>query len=426
MDHEVRDAMEQTKQDDRTPALSSEPGKTKVLFVDDEPLILDGLRRILRPLRKEWDMTFVNCGEEALQVLEGGSFHVIVTDMRMPGMDGAQLLERVKDRFPEVIRLVLSGYFEREAAMRAAPVAHRFLAKPCEPKELREAIGSCWSLMSEMGDDDARRVVGMVGRLPSMPGHCSALMQALSNPDTALHQISGIVERDVALAAKVLQLVNSAFFGRSQQITNVPAAVSYLGLEVLKNLVLSAEIFQMFDARKGVPGFSMEGFQQHCSLAARIASRLPVAEPHRAAAVLAALLHDNGLLVLASHMPGQFGQAVSVSVMQDRPVYQIEQEMIGIGHGQVGAYLLGLWGLPRAIVDAVRRHHEPLADPSSRNALDVVSAVQIADRLAQELPAFGAAGYPSAHDAFGPAWEETAELAEWRRMAREVSQSATL
>jgi len=370
-------------------------------------------------------MTFVDCGKEALAALEANPFDVIVTDMRMPGMDGAQLLEHVKKRFPSVIRIVLSGYFEKDAALRAVPVAHQFVAKPCDPVKLREAIERCCNLSLYVKDDATRRVLGAIGELPSLSSNCASLMRALENPDVPVNDVSRIVEQDVGITAKVLQLVNSAFFGPSQEITNVRMAVSYLGLDVLKTLVLSAEVFRTFRPDHHSHGFSFEGFQEHSQLAARIASRLPLPKSLVSTAVVAALLHDTGILVLSARLPQEFDQALAISLKEDRPLYRVEAELTGTTHAEVGAYLLGVWGLPSPIVDAVGRHHRPSADPSAKPGLDVLAAVHIADILSQDHRTPWASQYPLAHDPLDPVYLAQLGVADeipaWQAMAAEIS-----
>src|SRR5579859_4207949 len=131
----------------------------RVLFVDDERRILEGLQRMLRHYRKQWEMTFANSGAEALSILAGGRYDVIVSDMRMPGMDGAQLLETVRKLYPGMIRIVLSGHTDMEAAIRAVPVAHQFLAKPCDPDKLQAAIDPSNEADPMVTDDGTRRMI---------------------------------------------------------------------------------------------------------------------------------------------------------------------------------------------------------------------------------------------------------------------------
>jgi HD-like signal output (HDOD) protein len=394
-----------------------------ILFVDDEPKLLEGLQRMLRPQRKQWEMAFANSGEEALTMLAAKPFDIVVTDMRMPVMDGAQLLEHVQERFPNVIRIVLSGYFEKEAALRAVPVAHQFLAKPCDPEQLREAVDRSCRLSNMLPDEAIRRVVGAIGELPCLPLTVATLMEALQQPDVPLHEIGRIIERDVGITAKVLQLVNSAFFGLLREVTTVRMAVSYLGLDTLKQLVLSVEIFRTFRVVRPIAGFSMEDFQQHSQLAAGIAARLPGPKTVVSAAVVAALLHDTGKLVMASRLPGQFEAALHASIHDGHPLHTVERELTGVGHAEIGAYLLGLWGLPAGIVDAVCRHHRPTSSPPAEG-LDVLAITHIADALALEvvtaMPGDAPPGCSLLNHDYLAAIGVAEQIPEWRSMARGI------
>jgi len=115
------------------------PDKKRVLFVDDEPRILDGRRRMLRSMRHEWKMSFAETGQEALAILANQPFDVVVVDMRMPGMDGVQLLSEVRKRH-QIIRIVLSGTADREAILRAVGLAHQYLSKPCDAETLKSVL----------------------------------------------------------------------------------------------------------------------------------------------------------------------------------------------------------------------------------------------------------------------------------------------
>lgn len=399
----------------------------RILFVDDEPRVLEGLQRMLRPQRKEWEMEFADSGAQALTLLEAHPFDVIVTDMRMPEMDGAALLEQVQKRFPGVVRMVLSGYFEMEMAMRAVPVAHQYLAKPCDSEKLREAIERACSFASLLTDETTRRVVGTIGSLPSLPRTCTALLGALKNPDVAIDEIGRIIEQDVGMTAKVLQLVNSAFFGLLQEITTVRAAVSHLGLDVLKQLVLSVEVFRTFQPKRRIEGFNLEALQNHSRLAAAIASRLPAKRKVSAAAVVAALLHDTGKLVLAAHVPEQFEQVLRQARRENRSLIAAEHEVTGTGHAEIGAYLLALWGLPMPIVDAVCRHHRPERAPDAEPGLDVLAITHISDGLAYEFAPdteCETEGEGLLNLDYLSALGVAEELPGWRQLASEVAQPA--
>lgn len=387
----------------------------RILFVDDEPRILEGLQRMLRPFRKHWEMTFASSGAEALEILARETHDVIVTDMRMPEMDGAELLRRVRERYPAMIRIVLSGQFETEAAMRVVQAAHQFLTKPCDARKLQAVIERSCQSDEIVFDAATRSVVAAIGELPPLPRTYAALVDALSDPQTSLDRVGAIVQRDVAVAAKVLQLVNSAFFGLACEVSTVSMAVGYLGFEVLRQLVMTVELFRTFTCTRLVTGFSVEQIQRHSRSVAAMAAKLPMPQKLAAATSVAALLHDVGKLILAVRLPEPFEQALEASLRENRPLYCVEEEMHGTSHAEIGAYLLALWGLPSSIVGAVSRHHHPTY-AAGDHSINMDTAVHIADLLIHE--AEGRCESCRDIEAELTAWREC--LPDWRHVAQEI------
>jgi len=211
----------------------------RILFVDDEPRLLDSLRDALRPWRREWQPTFALGSAAALAQLDGERFDVVVSDMRMPGMDGAVLLARVQELQPDAVRIMLSGSTDRDVLARAAGVAHRFLSKPCDLDELARVVGEAAAL-GERTQDDRLQAASRATALPSVPALYAELSTLLAGESAGMHEVAQLVERDVAITAKILQLVNSAFFSRPRPITRIEEAISYLGLGTLKAIILSA------------------------------------------------------------------------------------------------------------------------------------------------------------------------------------------
>jgi HD-like signal output (HDOD) protein len=364
----------------------------RILFVDDEPSLLEGLRRMLRPQRARWEMMFASGGEDALRMLEDSAFDVVVTDMRMPGMDGAQLLERVRDRFPCVVRIVLSGYCDTASTLRAVPVAHQFLQKPCDAGILLQAVERACGVTSALQDEAIRRIVGAVGELPCLPRTSAALMRALDDGDVPVAAVAHIVEQDVAVSAKVMQLVNSAFFGRSQRVTTISHAVSFLGVEILKHLVVTAEVFRAFQPGRSIQGYSLARIQSHSHLVATIASQFSLPKAVLPGATVAALLHDAGKLVLASRLPEQCEQVSRLATTEHLTFHAAEQQVLGASHAEIGAYLLALWGLPAAVVSAVARHHRPAVEEGDDPRFGAPAAVYFANMLALEREPESACG----------------------------------
>jgi putative nucleotidyltransferase with HDIG domain len=391
----------------------------KILFVDDDVRILDGLQRMLRPQRDKWEMVFVPGGVPALATLEKTLFDVVVSDMRMPGIDGVALLEVVKKKYPSALRIILSGYTQMEASFRVVPVAHQFLLKPCDGQTLRNAIERATSLQSVLNDKRLTSIVGSLQELPSTPQIYAELRAAISDPDTSIERIAKIVEKDVAMCAKVLQMVNSAFFGMMRDITEIRTAVTCLGMNILHNLVLSVEVLRTFRSAQSVPSFSIEAFQSHCQSAAKIAGQWGGQGSASRSAVVAAFLHDVGKLVLAERAPEQFGKALTRASAEKRPLFEVEEEVMGVSHAEVGAYLLSLWGVPYPIVEAVAYHHHPTRLPQEK--LDLTTVTYVANLLAHQCSEEAASGlafvYPEIDEALLAAIGEAAHLAEWRKMA---------
>lgn len=331
----------------------------RLIFVDDEQNVLDGFRRMLHSQRQEWEMTFASSGSEALAAMAEEPFDVVVTDMKMPGMSGAELLTAIQDLYPSTIRIVLSGFADLESSMRSVSVSHQFLTKPCDKEALKSVIDRACQLDDLLQQPSIVEALGTVSDLPVLPSVYRDLTHVLSQEDVDVEKVGTIVEADPGIAAKILQLVNSSFFGLRREITSLRHAVAYLGVNTIRDLVLSFEMFELFDDSALPTGFSLVDEQQHSQLAARIAARIvddKIAAEH---ALLAALLHDIGKLVLATRLPEPFRFILEAGAGVEQPFYAVEEEILGVTHAEVGAYLLGLWGLSYPVVEAVAHHHHP-------------------------------------------------------------------
>lgn len=355
----------------------------RILFVDDESKILDGIRRMLHGDRERWDMQFAVGGEAALQAFEEAPFDVIVSDMRMPGMDGATLLGRIRDRYPSTARIVLSGYSDGGMATRAIPVAHRFLAKPCDGAELGAAIERVCILQDLLSSAELRKVVGSIGELPSLSGTYYALLEALKDSNVSIQEVAKIIEMDMGMSAKVLQLVNSAFFGLAQTVTSLRSAAAYLGVETLKNLALATETFRVFVPDARIPSTVYESLQRHAHRSAMIARRIPMPAKMLDVTVVSALLHDVGRLILASKMPDKYCAVMARVEERGCEPFEAEEEVLGLSHAELGAYLLGLWGFPPLAVEAIAHHHRPTRIPHS--GFDSSAALYVVNLLDEEM-----------------------------------------
>jgi len=347
----------------------------RVLFVDDEPRVLRGLIRLLRSDR--WRLDTAESGAAALEMLDGGSYDVIVSDYRMPGMDGVTLLQHVRDAHPGIVRIVLTGDIDLGPALRSTAVAHQCLTKPCQPELITAALERAARLRVMLGRDDLRQLIGRLGSLPSSPSLWTELQRRLADPDSSAGDIAQVISADIAMTTKVLQLVNSSFMGLSRMVSSVAEAVAYLGVEMVRNLVVSVEIFRAFPLADRLVHFSIEALSRHGQSSSQLALRMVRHHEHRDHAAAAALLQDVGQLIYASCEPERFESLLEQSLVEQRPLHDVEQEVLGFTHADVGAYLLTLWGLPAPVVDAVSSHHHPLS-PGARVDMTVEDAVRVA------------------------------------------------
>ncbi len=336
--------------------------KVKILFVDDEQNILNSFRLTMRSMRDVWDVAFAPGGHEALDLMKTQTFDVIVSDMRMPRMDGAQLLAEVAKRSPETVRMVLSGYSDQGTVLRAVKLAHQYLSKPCTPEELKGAITRSLHLRDIIHSSTIKQIVARIEALPALPKLYQELMEALQDTNSSLQYIGDIISQDVAMSSSILRLVNSAFFGLPTHVSSVGHAVKLLGVETIRALVLSIELF--CDSKSEIPGgLSLQKLWSHSIRVSCFCKTITEYEKQpkemRDDCFIAGTLHDLGTLVLATSLPDEYGQLVERCRTAHTPLHIIEKEVFGTTHAEVGAYLLSLWGFKDCITEAVCWHHEP-------------------------------------------------------------------
>jgi HD-like signal output (HDOD) protein len=328
-----------------------------VLFVDDEPRVLEAIERTLFQLDLDWEVSFAEGGLAALSTLSTAHFDVVVSDMRMPGMDGATLLGEVCAKYPHMARIVLSGQTDEAAAFRVVKVAHQFLAKPCSSETLQQVIGRTQELRNWLSEERLQAVVGRLDRLPSTPRLFSDLSRALDDELASADTIAAIVRQDPAMSSKVLQIVNSSLFSSGAAVSDVRAAVLRLGMKTIRNLALGIGAFDSVGKMSTQSKTSIDELQKRSLAIAQLSSRIAQGREDTDAAFMAGLVCDVGQLILGS-APATDGPDSS--------------QADAITHAEVGAFLLGLWGLPFRIVEAVANHHAP-----HRNAHDKLALPQI-------------------------------------------------
>jgi HD-like signal output (HDOD) protein len=356
--------------------------KTRVLFVDDEPSMLRVLRLGMRSMAGTWEMEFAGSGEDGLALIQQKAFDLVVTDMRMPGMNGAQLLNHVLRLHPETVRIVLSGYSDLSEVVNCVGLTHQFLEKPCSLEDLKGCLKRVTQIKMRLANEKISSLAASLRNLPSLPSLYLEIADALQSPTASAQRIAEIASKDPAITAKLLQLSNSAFFGFNQTVFSAAEAVQLLGVGVIQSLAMAVPIFSAF-ARGKCANFPIDEVWEHAvqtgALGRRIAARHQD-DPHFAEqAFCAGLLHDIGKIILADGLADEYSAVLEEARDTGAPLFEIERRHFQATHAETGAYLLALWGLPIPLIEAVANHHHPRRCGTQEFCL--AGVVHIADAL---------------------------------------------
>ncbi len=336
--------------------------KTRILFVDDDPMILEMYRLLFECDETTWEMHFATELEASLRIMETAPCDVLVAKWRLPGGSGPELFRDAANRHPQAARVVVSKASDQEEVAQALAGRHQFIVKPIDLNVLRSTIWRLCSMQDAALDARIERLLSADYCVPSLPSLYFRILRAMDAPEASLADVGEIIAEDPAMMAKILQLVNSAFFGLARRISNPVDAVQILGLQKVRSLVLSVHVFSCFDQAR-MKSFPLSRLWSHSLATSQVAQKICRAERVDKAtteeAVLACMLHDVGKVILASGDPDRYQSAVGLAHKRRAPLFEIEREVFGASHADVGAFLLSQWGLPLAVIEAISLHHEP-------------------------------------------------------------------
>lgn len=395
--------------------------RKRVLFVGEDIALWEQLQSQAGGFSENWDVAFAKGGLQALGSLSQSPCDAIVADMQLPGMTGAQLLDEVMQRSPKTLRFIRASMADQQAAMKCVGTAHQYLVKPSDAQTIGFALDRAFSLESWLPNETVQTLIAQMKKLPSPPNLYFKIVAALQSPDSSIEDIGQMVAQDPVLSAKLLQVVNSAVFGLQLQVVSAADAVVYLGMETTKALVLLAHTFSYFDKVR-TADFSVEKLWKHSVATGKFAEQIARAEGVSAEMVGQAftggMLHDIGKLLLAANVPDGFKEALAKAREQKIHFWDAETGVFGATHGELGACLLGIWGLPMPIVEAVALHHFPIRFLSKQFC--PLTAVHAANVIEHETQAESGGSLNAAADSnYLTELGLTERLDTWRDLCKE-------
>lgn len=358
----------------------------RVLFIDDDLNVLEGLQRMLLPLTQTIDMEFFPSPAVALERVKQDACDLVVCDLHMPGLNGVQFLEQVRTCRPDAIRFILTGMIDHPLHHAALRLAHQVIAKPCRPELLRELIQRAVKLKQRQAGSELAAVLPRIQALPSLPASYQRVLDFLSAPTASCRGLSRLISEDIGMSARILQLANSAYYGRPGKVNNLVQAIVYLGMKTVEALILREGIFSKIDPSLA-DRFAVGSLERHCMrvgmLAKRIGTDLAMPPEILEQTSTAGILHDTGKIIMIAEFADRFDQAIRQSRAQKIGLSEAERSVFGYTHAELGATLLSLWSMPADIIESAAFHHVPwlLADASNpaQRSISLSDIIYMAD-----------------------------------------------
>lgn len=354
----------------------------RILFIDDEPALLDSLTRVMRPLKNEWEIQVESSPRAALERLAKETFDIVVTDLRLPALNGVPVVSQVMESSSDAVRVALSSSSppaENGQHLTTAPT-YQVVARASELEHLKETVERISRMRDRMHDENMRALIGEIDGLPAVPAVCQELNRTLAQDDFSMRDVASVVEKDPALCAKILQLVNSPFFGLGRKLAQLHDAVSYLGTSMLKNLVTSITLWRTLEGVRPAAIGQLQRVHARCQRVGGLARRMMARDRVRGEeAFVSGLLHDIGVTLLIAYLPERYDRITAEMRNTGLSFYEVERSLYSVDHAEIGAHLLDAWGLPFQVLEAVAFHSSA---PNLRHTrLEPADAVYIAQAL---------------------------------------------
>ena len=332
----------------------------RLLLVDNSPQNVAVYQNLFANKEDQWNCQFADSIKDVFDKLSKTDFDIVVTDIKMPVLNGIPLLETIAQMYPNIIRVVLVPGLSADYPKHFVKFAHRIMIKPNSCEKLEMQIIRIYRLYKTIMHPQGMRFIDGLERIPSLPKIYGDLIAELESPTPSVKKAGALIAKDIGMSAAILKMVNSAHFGLAKRVTSPELAVSLLGLDIVQGLVLTAHLFSAFSNAE-TKLLNLETIVDHCLMVGNLAKEIATHEnlpPNVIDSIyIAGILHDVGRLIFASHSPKLYRHVIEIAEKENRQIYEIEQELFGIMHAEIGAYLLGQWGLPELVIELIAYHH---------------------------------------------------------------------
>lgn len=334
----------------------------KILFINDEANTLKEANKLFQI--DGYRFHLASSGAQALEFMTRIPVDMVITDMRLSDFDGYQLLKKLREKFPHVMRLIIANPSDEKLVLKAieAGLARMYVIKPWDGGYFKNIVSKMFETKEMLESNDLINIMHLQDKLPTMPTLYTELCDAIES-DSNMEDVAKIIETDQSTAARVLHIANTAFFGA--RTGNIKQATMYLGFSNLKNIVLSSVLFEQQEENFYSKYVSMETIWKHASLSNKIVNIIYdklLGRKVKDVGASAGLLHDIGKILLIKNFPTQYMEVVKKVATENKTFEEVEKEFFSVSHMEVGAFLLNWWGLPHPIVESALFHHDPLSE----------------------------------------------------------------
>lgn len=356
-------------------------GEKRILIADANPKAWEDLRKILGE-------TWIVCGapdsSSAAAQAAQQTFEAVLAHFELPPSGAGEFLNQIRASHPKTLRFVIGSESSKEKVLDQVVGGHQFLSYPFDRATVVNGVERVTALDFGM-KSSLRELVSRIRTFPTLPSLYFEVLNALKNPNATTADVGAVLAKDLAMTTKLVQVLNSAYFGLSRKITDPTEAVGLLGFETVKSLIISIKLLSDYDKVKPVY-FSIDTVWRHSTAVAQRAKNIALMETNNsecaAHCYTAGLMHDLGKVILAANFDGQYQEAHALARTRQTPLWEVERDTFGANHAEIGAYLLSLWGLTPDVVEAAAFHHHPFR--ATNREFSPLTAVHVANALEYE------------------------------------------